>query len=141
MNNLRMNYCCLIPEQVGDLHRHWCPESEPFVGGDALFTALTQGWSVVGAVFCREFYYADCRHNYVFYFRLQQDDELRRMAVIASQHVVTFIQRAELQVLLVQSRGLQERTAGAASHQETDFAERVEAADARIEAELKRALA
>ncbi len=82
-----------------DEHRHWSAESEPFTGGDALQSALEQGWVMVGHVSYREFDLRESRKVAVFYFRLQRDERTMEMPVIGNPHVLRVIAAYDVPVM------------------------------------------
>jgi hypothetical protein len=112
-----------IPEQFGEVERHWCPYSEPFTGCDALFSALQEGWRISGGVFCREVCYSGNRKSLIFYFRLNKGNELCRMAVIGNPQVTNFLDRTKLQVLTLKSMPVEtvQITTAAAKTDATDI--------------------
>lgn len=70
-----------------DIHRHWCPYSEPFTGGDALESALAQDWAIVGSIFVENFDLRESRKVTVYHVRLQKDAHFRLMRVITNPYV------------------------------------------------------
>jgi hypothetical protein len=84
------------------LVRHWHAGSEQFTGGDALFTALDNGWEVDETVLYEEHWIAGAQCVVVFRFRLTHGDESMTMPVITNP----FVQRilAEMNVKLIPAR-------------------------------------
>ena len=84
------------------LIRHWHAGSESFAGGDALFTALDNGWEVNETVLYEEHWIAGAQCVVVFHFQLTLGHERMTMPVIINP----FVQRIlpELNVKLVPAR-------------------------------------
>lgn len=70
-----------------DLIRHWHPESEPYTGGDALFTALENGWDMSDEVKYEEHWHSGARAVLVYYFELKRGDETVVMPVLRNPYV------------------------------------------------------
>src|SRR5687768_9107618 len=76
----RLSYCLLASEvnmtntdirfNTTDEHRHWCPVSEKFASGDALVSALDQGWAVEGVVFREDHWAAGVRRVPIYHIKL-----------------------------------------------------------------------
>ena len=83
------------------LVRHWHAESEKYTGGDALFTALDNGWEIGDTVLYEEHWNAGAQCVVVYHFQLTQGDETMTMPVITNP----FVQRmlAEIDAKLVNS--------------------------------------
>jgi hypothetical protein len=92
-----------FPERFADLSRHWSPCTEPYTGGDSLFAALQHGYQITTTVFCRVIPYSHSTTR-VFYFQLFQDEQVMRMAVIASPHVERLIANLKLDVFCIKGR-------------------------------------
>lgn len=84
--------------------RHWCPESEPFTGGDALLTALLNGWEMSTQVRRETHWYAGMRFVNVYYFELNRDGEKRIMPVIDNPYIDKLMARSETELELVDIR-------------------------------------
>lgn len=67
--------------------RHWHPESEKYTGGDALFTALENGWQLHQEVEYEEYWLAGVRSVLVYRFKLTRDGETMVMPVIRNPYV------------------------------------------------------
>jgi hypothetical protein len=70
-----------------DIHRHWCPYSEPFTGGDALQSALDQNWVIIGSIRVEDFALRGSRKVSVYYVRLQNEEHFRVMRIIHNPYV------------------------------------------------------
>lgn len=70
-----------------DMIRHWHPESEPYTGGDALFTALENGWHLHQEVEYEEYWLAGVRSVLVYRFKLSREGETMVMPVIRNPYV------------------------------------------------------
>lgn len=87
-----------------EIYRHWCPHSEKFAGGDALLTALEEGWQIIGIIFRQDFWYAGVRRVPVYHFELYRPDEVIRMAVIQNPYVTRLVSECGVQVVLMNQR-------------------------------------
>jgi hypothetical protein len=76
-----------------DIHRHWCPYSEPFTGGDALQSAVDQGWLMI-SVKVEDFQLSESRKVSVFHVRLQNGEHFRVMRVVMNPYVERFIKKS-----------------------------------------------
>lgn len=70
-----------------DMIRHWHPGSEKYTGGDALFTALENGWQLNREVKFEEYWHAGVRSVLVYHFELSRDGETMVMPVIRNPYV------------------------------------------------------
>ncbi|MBI5667563.1 MAG: hypothetical protein HZC41_06105 [Chloroflexi bacterium] len=70
-----------------DMIRHWHPESEKYTGGDALFTALENGWQLHQEVEFEEYWLAGVRSVLVYRFKLTRNGETMVMPVIRNPYV------------------------------------------------------
>ena len=85
--------------EVGATYRHWCPLSEKYTGGDALFTALGNGWRPIGPVVREDFWLAGVRRICVYHVKLSDKSTTRTMAVIDSPSVSRFVRSFNVQVV------------------------------------------
>jgi hypothetical protein len=67
--------------------RHWHAGSEQFAGGDALFTALEEGWEIDETVRCQEHWMSSAQCVMVFLCKLTRGDETMTMPVITNPYV------------------------------------------------------
>jgi hypothetical protein len=79
LSNLHYAYSHLI--------RHWHAGSEQFAGGDALFTALDEGWEIDETVPYQEHWFAGAQCVVVFLCQLTRADETMTMPVITNPYV------------------------------------------------------
>jgi hypothetical protein len=71
-----------------DLYRHWHADSEHYTGGDALNTALDEGWTIKDIVGIEEIEHVGARGTIVYYFELTRGaDEVVTMPVIGNPYV------------------------------------------------------
>ena len=70
-----------------DLYRHWHAESERYTGGDALNTALDEGWSFNDVVGFQEIHHMGARGTVIYHFELTRDEETVTMPVIGNPYV------------------------------------------------------
>ena len=87
-----------------DVTRHWHAESEKYAGGDALLTALYDGWMVHEVVFREEFWHAGTRCTTVFLFELELDGARMSMPMVTNPYIERFIAQMNMQVLPIESR-------------------------------------
>jgi hypothetical protein len=95
-----------LPTDQPDEHfvRHWSPQSEKFASGDALITALANGWQVVGVIFRQEHWHAGARRVCVYHFKLSRNDETNTMIVVQNPYVSRFVDKLPVQVVLINQR-------------------------------------
>lgn len=91
-------------ENTGRIYRHWSPISEKYTGGDALLTALDEGWVVDGVIFRQEFWLAGVRRVCVFHVDLRRDGETAKMQVIQNPYVTRMVHELGSQVVLINQR-------------------------------------
>lgn len=94
-HNTRMNHHV----EYIDITTYWHPNSEAFAGGDALLTALNNGWQVMGEVRCETHWYAGMRSIRIYHFVLERDGEQMKMPVVNNPYVNRLIDRAEFEVV------------------------------------------
>jgi len=69
------------------LVRHWHADSEQYAGGDALFTALDNGWEIDETVPYEEHWFAGAQCVVVFLCRLKRGEETMMMPVITNPYI------------------------------------------------------
>jgi len=71
-----------------DLYRHWHAESERYTGGDALNTALDEGWTINDVVNFQEIHHMGARGTVIYHFELTRGkDEAVTMPVVGNPYV------------------------------------------------------
>ncbi len=79
-----------------DIYRHWHAESEHYTGGDALNTALDEGWTINDVVGFQEIHHMGARGTIIFHFELTRgENEAVTMPVVGNpyvDHLVTLMQ-------------------------------------------------
>jgi hypothetical protein len=70
-----------------DIHRHWDPRSERFAGGDALITAIQNGWQLVEPVYEEKFWAAGTRLVVIYHSIMERGEESMVMPVIANPFI------------------------------------------------------
>jgi hypothetical protein len=98
------NYTNDIDANIGRIYRHWHPESEKYTGGDALLTAIDEGWHVDGVIFRQEFWLAGVRRVCVFHVDLRRGDETAKMLVMQNPYVTRLVHELATQVVLINQR-------------------------------------
>jgi hypothetical protein len=81
------------------LVRHWHAESEKYTGGDALFTALDNGWDIDETVTFEEHWSAGAQCVVVFYFQLKRGGEAMIMPVITNPFVQRMLNEMEAKLV------------------------------------------
>jgi hypothetical protein len=94
LSNLHYAYSHLI--------RHWHAGSEQFAGGDALFTALDEGWEMDETVPYEEHWFAGAQCVVVFLCQLTRGDETMTMPVITNPYVQSML--SDMNAKLVSSK-------------------------------------
>jgi hypothetical protein len=74
-----------------DMIRHWHPDSEKYTGGDALFTAVSNGWKIDDMVRYEDCWLRGGRYVVIYYFELKQGGETITMPVVTNPYVQRFI--------------------------------------------------
>ncbi|NWG16173.1 MAG: hypothetical protein HXY41_06015 [Chloroflexi bacterium] len=92
-----------------DMVRHWHPGSEPYAGGDALFTALENGWDVSTTVRYEEYGYTGMRFVLIYYFELTRGDERMVMPVIRNPFVNRLVREMPAELVPVEAAAVQRR--------------------------------
>jgi hypothetical protein len=82
------------------LIRHWHAESEKYAGGDALFTALDNGWAIEESVMYEEHWSNGAQCVVVFYFQLKRGGEAMTMPVITNPFVRRMLFEMEAKLVL-----------------------------------------
>lgn len=93
-----------MDENIGRIYRHWHPGSEKYTGGDALLTAIDEGWSVEGVIFRQEFWLAGVRRVCVFHIDLRRGDQAAKMLVMQNPYVTRLVHELGTQVVLINQR-------------------------------------
>lgn len=71
-----------------DMYRHWHADSERYTGGDALNTALEEGWTINEVVGFEEIHHMGARGTVIFYFELIRGETERvTMPVVGNPYV------------------------------------------------------
>lgn len=86
------------------IHRHWDEVSERYTGGDALFTAMDDGWTIRGVIFRQEHWLAGVRRVTVYHVELERDGESRRMVIVQNPYVTKMLYGMDAQVVLINQR-------------------------------------
>jgi len=82
-----------------DVVTHWCPQSQPFAGGDALITYIDDGWEIGSQVFYEEFEHRGGRQVVVYYFEMHRGNQIVRMPVINNPYVTRLVQVLNVDVV------------------------------------------
>lgn len=81
-------------------HRHWCPVSEKYAGGDVLYNFLSDGWHVVDQTVKRQcIWHGSARQVVIFHFRLRRLSQVVDMQVIQNPFVEQLIHAKRLCIL------------------------------------------
>lgn len=85
-----------------DMIRHWHAQSEPYTGGDALFTALDNGWDMDNVVTYKEFWQAG-RRVVICYFTLRRSGDELTMPVVYNPYVSRVIKTMHVQTIRIEN--------------------------------------
>ena len=85
--------------QYLDVIKHWHPSSERFTGGDALLTALYNGWEMAGEIVRQDHWYAGMRCVTVYQITLERNGDNRTMRVIHNPYVSRLIKQSNLRII------------------------------------------
>ncbi len=92
-------------DMVAETYRHWHAGSEKYTGGDALITALDNGWRIDGVIFRQEFWLAGVRRVCIFHVDLTSSSgEKTRMLVTQNPFITRFLHETEHQVVQINQR-------------------------------------
>jgi hypothetical protein len=84
-------------------HRHWCPQSEKITTGDALRSALEEGWNIHGVVFEQEHWH-NSRRVLLYHLKLQQNGQCVTMVVGQNPFIVRLLSNLRVQVVKINQR-------------------------------------
>lgn len=87
-----------------DMIRHWHADSEDYTGGDALFTALSEGWQLGETVRFQECWLMGGRFVVVYYLELGLKDEAMTMPVINNPYVQRLIDSGSLKLVAMDDK-------------------------------------
>lgn len=87
-----------------DFLRHWQMDSEQYTGGDALYTAIQNGWDVSNEVGVEERWKTGSRGTPIYYFELTRNDETVTMPVIGNPYVRRVIRAIQAELVPLEAR-------------------------------------
>ncbi len=97
-------------KNLTDLHfaylhflRHWHADSERYTGGDALYTAIQDGWQVSPEVGFEERWRVGARGTPIYYFQLTRNGETVTMPVIGNPYVRRVIRAIQAELVPVET--------------------------------------
>lgn len=100
-----------IPDLLTDHHfaylevfRHFHPESQRWAGGDALYTALENGWVANSAVGLEERWRSGGHGTPIYYFDLTRGDDRMLMPVIGNPYVRRLIRHMKAVLVPVEPK-------------------------------------
>jgi hypothetical protein len=70
-----------------DVVQHWHSGSEPYAGGDALVTLLSQGWEMQEDVYVEKREFAGKRSVSVYHVVLERDGQIIKMPVVRNPYI------------------------------------------------------
>ncbi|MCL4251006.1 MAG: hypothetical protein KJ065_22845 [Anaerolineae bacterium] len=94
-----------------DVNRYWSPLCEPYAGGDALLTAMSTGWKVIGAAQEEEFWLGGLRLVVVLHFTLSKAGQTMKMRVLSNPFVRRLVFFEKIGVEPISAQALQQRRA------------------------------
>lgn len=83
----RNGWLFAIEEDIGDIYRHWSPQSEDYAGGDALATALYLGWKTKDMVLVERRWQGGSRRINIYHFELTRGSETMAMPILCNPYV------------------------------------------------------
>ncbi|NWF68105.1 MAG: hypothetical protein HXY40_03380 [Chloroflexi bacterium] len=91
---------------VGDRARQraWSAQSEEYSGGDALLSAVEQGWQVRGLIFCQEIWHGSARRARIYHITLERHQESKRMRVVVNPYVERWVKQQGVRVVQMNQR-------------------------------------
>lgn len=99
-----MTHVNIRPNSTTDDQRHWCPVSEKFASGDALLSALDQGWTVEGVVFREDHWAAGVRRVPIYHIKLVRGDDCVTMIIVQNPFVQRLVNGLGVQLVLMNQR-------------------------------------
>lgn len=92
-----------ITEERDDMfprtYRHWHAASEYYTGGDALLTALEEGWQMPSVVYRQDHLLAGVRTVSVYHIDLTRADIATTMRVIVNPFIAKLLQTREARIV------------------------------------------
>ena len=82
-----------------DVLCHWHPGSASHAGGDALITALHDGWAMGDQVTEEIHWYAGMRQVTIYHFKLTRGDKTMIMPVVNNPYVTRMIKQSEMDIV------------------------------------------
>ncbi len=82
-----------------DIYRHWHADSERYTGGDALNTALDEGWIINDVVGFQEVHHMGARGTVIFHFELKRNNEAVTMPVVGNPYVDRLVLMMQLKLV------------------------------------------
>jgi hypothetical protein len=70
-----------------DVIQHWHSDSEPFAGGDALVTLISQGWVMQRDVYVEKRNFAGKRSVSVYHITLERDGQLMKVPTVRNPYI------------------------------------------------------
>ncbi|MBI1281751.1 MAG: hypothetical protein GC179_26735 [Anaerolineaceae bacterium] len=89
-----------------DIYRHWHVDSERYTGGDALNTALDEGWAINDVVGFQEIHHMGARGTVIYHFELtRREDEAVTMPVVGNPYVDRLVQLMQFKLVPLAKAG------------------------------------
>lgn len=87
-----------------DVTKHWSHNSELYSGGDALLTALYDGWEMDEEVQYEEKWLAGMRQILIYHVNMHRNGEVRVMHVLENPYVARMFAKREFRVTPLQTK-------------------------------------
>ena len=82
-----------------EVTQHWHSQSEPYAGGDALVTMLTEGWRICHDVYVEDRFFAGLRSVSVYHLELERDGQRIKMPVIRNPYINRVVREGDFRLL------------------------------------------
>jgi len=83
-----------------DVAQHWDASSQPYGGGDALITLLSQGWEMNGTIYMEYKWFGGNRRIRVYHCDLYRDDDHMTLPVIHNPYVNRLLRQPQFKIEL-----------------------------------------
>lgn len=70
-----------------DVTQHWHPHSEPYAGGDALLTLISEGWVMKHDVYVEKREFAGLRSVSVYHVELERGGQTIRVPIVRNPYI------------------------------------------------------
>jgi hypothetical protein len=82
-----------------DLHRHYCPRSQRYAGGDTLLAYLENGWTLQEDIYFDEYWHGGARRVTIYYIALVNHEERITMRVLSNPVIHRLLSQSQVRVM------------------------------------------